>query len=693
MFKFSFNFVREICGFDIKEEEIFKILNLQGFEVDEKIRKGDDTVVTIEVKANRPDMLSHLGIAREICAFKGKPIPCVPKPGLKLSANNFPFNVEIAPEISKRFVLVLIDGIDNSVKTPDYIKKTLENLGINSVNAVVDITNYVMLKYGQPMHTYDVNKISGHTIKVEKQSKDCSILTLGDVPAKLQSGYITISDEKEILCAAGIIGTDKAIVKENTNCVMIESACFDEISVRLASRKMKISTPSSFRFERGIDITQCFNVAGICAEMIAEICGGKIRDTAFEFYPEKKTKEFIDVRVPRVNLLLGTSIKKEQIVEYLEKYDFSCTDKNADEISVEFPDYRLDVKKEVDLIEEIARIHGYDNISPTMPTIQVDYKRNEIWENMDKLREIFVGLGFYEVITYSFIPQNFMNMFSITQNDRLYSDLILENPINKEYALMRPTLAYSLISSLAYNYSMNNTNLALFELGRTYFKDKKDSRTGFKTGYKEKETFGFIFSGKRMEKGWGVNNDIKYSYYDLLNYIDIIFKNFAQGFKLERNNYKFFENLSGYNIIIDGTVVGLLGELNKKIINKVPNAKLIKTPLFYCEIYVEALKEKNKKLKFESKYPFLVRTYNFLVKKDISSEKIEEIISESSPLIQDIEVKDIYIDKNMSEDEHSILYEIKYCSSESTLTSEQIEEIESKFINNLASNLNVVLKA
>ncbi len=691
MFKFSFNFVKEICGFDIKEEELFEILNLQGFEVDEKIRKGDDTVVTIEVKANRPDMLSHIGIAREICAFKGKKLPEPPIIDLKSSFGSFPFNLEIDSDAAKRFSLVVVDGIDNNVPTPEHIKIVLEKLGINPVNAVVDIANYVMLKYGQPMHTYDVNKISGNDIKIQKSEKEYNILTLGNVPAKIQKGYITVSDEKDILCVAGIIGTDKVAVNKDTTCVMVEAACFDEVSIRLASRKMKISTPSSFRFERGIDITQCFNMAGICAKMIAEICGGKIRETIFDYYPIPKNKTFIDLRVSRTNLLLGTSVTKEKIVTYLEKYEFKCKNKSNDIINVEIPSYRLDVTKEVDLIEEVARIHGYDNISPVMPTMKLQYKHNVIWENIDKLREIFVGLGFYEVITYSFIPKSFTEMFNINKNDDLYSDLVLKNPINKDYALMRPTLVYSLVSSLAYNYSMNNTDLSIFEIGRTYFKNQ-DEENASKTGYKEIDKCGFVFSGKRVEKGWGINNDIKYSYYDLLNYLSIIFQNFGQEFELKGNNYKFCEESSGYDIISNGQKVGFLGELNKKVINKISNAKLIKDPVFYCEISIKDLKEKNKKLKFESKYPSLVRTYNFMLTKDISSEKVEKIISESSPLIQDIEVKDIYVDKNMKDNQYSLLYEIKYCSSEFTLTSEQIEKIEASFINVLSSQLNVNLK-
>ena len=705
MFKFSFNLVKEICGIEFDENELFEILNLQGFEVDETVKKGDDTIITIEVKANRPDMLSHLGIAREVCAFKGLSIPKLPEVSginLKKDIEKVPFEVEVDRDAAKRFSLLIIEGLNNTVETPDYIKNILEKLGINCVNAVVDISNYVMLKYGQPMHTYDLDKVSGKTIMVEKSSKDCEILTLGNLPSKIKKGDITISDENEVLCVAGVIGTDKSAVGENTKRVMIEAACFDEVSVRLSSRRLKISTPSSFRFERGIDITQCLNIAKICAKMIIEICGGKIKNTVFDFYPEKKedNKNFVTLRVSRTNLLLGTKLNKEQIINYLEKYEFRCkkslVDKESDSINVQIPFYRLDVKSEVDLIEEVARIHGYDNIEPTMPKLQIRYSKNTIWGNIDKLREIFVGLGFYEVINYSFIPSDFTNIFSIEQSSRLYSDLLLKNPINKEYALMRPTLIYSLISSLAYNYSMNNTDIALFEAGRTYFKKEnkeKEENKNYRTGCSEIDTFGFIFSGIRIEKGWGIDKDIKYSYYDLLNYVNLVFGKFNQEFKLVPKDYKFLENSSGYDIVVDGREIGFLGEVNKKILNKIQNAKLIKTPVFYCEIYVESLKETPKKLKFESKYPPLMRTYNFVVSKDVPSKKIEEIIRQTSPVIQDIKVRDIYVDQNMKENhQHAILYEIKYCSPHQTLFAGMVEEIEMCFINDLAQKLNVFLK-
>ncbi len=687
MFKFSLNLVKQMCGFEISSDEFFKILNLQGFEVDETFKKDDDTIVTIEVKANRPDMLCHLGIAREICAFKGKEIPRVEVSDKPFGNNLFPMDVEVDPDACSRFCLLILEGIDNRVQTPNYIKTLLQKLGINCVNAVVDITNYVMLKYGQPMHTYDADKIHDNCMNVQKYDSESEILTLSGSPLKVKKGDIVVCDKKNILCVAGVVGADISSVQNDTKNVVLEAACFNEVSIRLTSRRMKVSTPSSFRFERGIDIQRCMDIANICAHLIVKICGGKIREGFYDFYPQKPEKNHIDLRISRVNSLLGVNLDKKIVMKYLQSYEFKCIDKNEDGVCVTVPDYRLDVKCEVDIIEEVARIHGYDNIAPTMPTVQLCYNKNTVWDNIDKLREIFVGLGFDEVITYSFIPSDFIDTFKVPKGDRLHSDLILKNPINKEYALMRPTLVYSLVDSLVYNYSLGNMDLSLFEMGKVYFKDETSE-----TNYGELDVAGFIFSGNRIYKGWGIDRNIKYSYYDLLNYVNIIFGEFGQDFKLERSDYRFCEEGTGFNIISDGNVVGFICEINKKSLNKPQNIKLIKGSVFYCEIIVKALRERTKKLKFESKYPSVMRVYNFMVNKNIVSDRIEKIILESSDLVTNIEVCDLYKDKNMNDDEHAILYKVKYCSRQCTLTSNMIENIEQKFITKLASDLNVTLK-
>ncbi len=688
MFKFSFDWLTDYIDKNIPFKEILKILGSQGFEFQGEQKFGEDIITEIEVKANRPDMLSHMGIAREVKAFCGKEIPAPTKADLKINNDSFPIKIRVNDgQICRRFSGIVIKNIDNTIPTPNYIKRRLEALGINTVNAVVDIANYIMLDMGQPMHSYDVDKLNDNEIKVFKATDESKIIILGNKEAEIKPGDIMISDSENILCVAGIIGTDKSTVTEKTKNVLLEGAVFDEINVRLTSRRLKISTPSSFRFERGVNIDYILDILLRCAKMITEICGGEILNEAFDFYPNKTTEKFLNLSVENTNRLLGTNLQMDKIIDYLEKYNFKCTKIDENTLKIQVPSYRLDIKQEVDLIEEVARIHGYDNIEAVMPTIQTNYSRNEIWSKMDKIRETLIGLKFSETINYSFIPENTMEIYGIEPGSAIYSDLTLQNPIAGAYSLMRPMLAFSLLNCLAYNYSIGNSNLGLFELGKIYFKD-----SAFDTGCREIDTCAFIMSGIRIPRGWGCEKDIKYNYYDLLNYIKIIFDNFGQNFELKQNNYKFFEESSGYDIIVNGKIIGFIGELNKQKLSKIQNVKLIKDKIFYCEFYIKDVHEKVKNIEFESKYPPVKRLYNLVHEKNITAAEIINVIKSSSEIIRVITVKDIYIDKNLGESKHAVLYEINYCSKTSTLTSEEIEGIENIFLKNLSEKFGAKLK-
>ncbi len=688
MFKVSFDWLKKFCNKNITYREILNILDLQGFEVKGEQDFGNDKVITIEVKANRPDMLSHIGVAREICAYLGEKIPEINKNNLKIDNDKFPIKINIEEsKVCKRFCGLIINNINNEVETPEYIKDYLEKLGINCINAVVDIANYVMLDLGQPMHTYDIDKISSNEIKIRKSDSECKVNTLGNKPVDVQKGDIVISDSEDVLCIAGIIGSEKSMVQKNTKNIMIEAACFDEVSIRLTSRRLKVSTPSSFRFERGIDESLSADIMLRCAKLINKICGGEFCKVAFDYYPYPKKKNIIDLRVSRTNDLLGINISKEDIYSYLTKYDFRCENINNDIIRVECPSYRLDLLKEVDLIEEVARIHGYDNIEPIMPKITSQYNKNQVWENMDVIRKILRGVGFNEVINYSFIPIDIMNTLKIEKENPLYSELTLKNPIARDYALMRPTLIYSLLNCLAYNYSRNNTDLALFEIGRCYFEDKTKD-----TGCKEEDMLGMIVSGARIKKGWGIDKDIKYNYYDIINFVDLLFNEFGQKYELKESKYGFCEPGTGFDIFVSGKRVGFIAEMKKDVVNKIPNVKLIKDKIFYCELALKELDEKIKKLQFESKYPMVNRLYNIVQKKNVSAQRVIDIIKSSSDLIKSVLVRDVYEDKKMNQDEYAVLYEIDYCSKTQTLTSEQIESIENIFLNKLNNELKAVIK-
>ncbi len=687
MFKFSLNWLRDYCGKDIKYDEIMAKLKSQGFEFAGKQEIGSDVITEIEVKANRPDMLYHMGIAREIKAFDSETVPEVLHQKHDVNNDEFPLKININKDLCKRFCAVKISGLDATKPVPEYISERLNAMGINSVNSVVDIGNYVMLDIGQPLHAYDFDKLNGKELKVDKAAQDSKITTFLGETSEIKKGDIVISDSKDIKCVAGVIGTDGAAVTNCTSSIILEAAVFDDVSVRLTSRRLKISTPSSFRFERGVNSESTFDALIHCAKMITEICGGTIDPYAFDEYALNNKENRLDLSVKNSNNLIGADLNQNEIIKYLEKYNFKCADKSEDIISVQIPNYRLDVKQEIDLIEEVARIHGYDNITPVMPTIMTHYQENKVWSNMDIVREILTGLGFNETINYSFIPNNTMNIFDIKEGERLYSDLVIQNPIANAYSLMRPMMTYSLLNCLAYNYSISNSNLALFELGRVYFKDEK-----MDTGCKEIDTCGFIMSGTRVPKGFGFDKDIKYTYYDLLNYLKLLMNRFGQRFELKQNNYKFCEEGSGYDIVINGKVIGFIGELNKSKMNKIQNVKLIKDKIFYGEFYLSGLEEKVRKIEFESKYPPIKRFYNLMQKKNITAQQVTDIIKKSSNIVRSVIVKDIYSDKTFAENEYAILYEVNYCSKETTLTAEEIEKIEKIFLDELSSELNVKFK-
>lgn len=686
MFKFSFNWLKDYCGENAKFDDIMSKLKTQGFEFQGSQKIGDDVITAIEVKANRPDMLSHLGIAREIKAFDGQKIPQIEKSKIKINNEKFPLKININQKCCKRFCAVKLKNVDCSIKTPEYITKRLNALGVNSVNAVVDIGNYIMIDMGQPLHCYDADRLSGG-LNINFADQDSEVTTFAGEQATTKRGDIIISDDNSIKCIAGIIGSDSAAVTEGSKNIILEAAVFDEVSVRLTSRRLKISTPSSFRFERGVNSQTSFDILSKFAEMVTSICGGTVEDCGFDFYPSGNVEQHLKFSVRDNNKLLGVELSKSEIIKHLEKYDFKCSAESDDIIDVAIPSYRLDVKIPADIAEEIARIYGYDNITPVLPTIQTSYNKNTVWNNMDVVRETLRGLGFNETINYSFIPADSMKTFGIEPGHRLYSELMLQNPIAGAYSLMRPMMTYSLLNCLAYNYSVGNSNLALFEIGRVYFKDEKSD-----TGCKEIDACAFIMSGVRVPRGFGSDKDIKYTYYDLLGYLNIVMTKFGCKFDLENDDYKFCEEGSGYSLIVNGKKIGFIGELNRSKLNKIPNVKLIRDKIFYCEFYLAEISEKVKKIEFISKYPPVRRLYNLVQNKNIPAAEVIKIIKSSSDVVQKVTINDIYSDKNFSENLHAVLYEVNYCSKVATLTTEEIENIEKNFLSKLSSEHGIEFK-
>lgn len=681
MFAVSLNWLCEILKTKISLDDMMSAFNIQGFEVKSIDQISDDYLITIEVKANRSDMLSHYGVAREIASF------------MNIKFENFKSKLELeSVDVSKKvevhvnenvcdyFCIIRIDGVDNSVRTPDYIKKRLEFFGINSINAVVDISNYIAIEMGQPTHAYDFNKIHGNCLHVCENKKDQKFTTLAGTSVDLKQGDILVCDDQKPLCVAGIIGSSNSEVDEQSKSIVIESAVFSKVPVRVASRRLKISSLASFRFERGVDPLNSFNINKIFAERILDICGGRIT-YHFEHSSKVVKEKNIDLRINRVNSILGTNLNTDTISNCLEKYCFKCEKKVDNVLSVKIPSFRLDIEREVDLIEEVARSIGYDNIAPSNMNVMANYRPNHVYERFDVIRNTLNGFGFNEVINYAFIPGEVCKIMNLKSEDCIF----LQNPLSNLYDLMRTNLLYSLLYSLSYNYSIGNCNLSLYEIGRAY--KRVDSS---ETLSSEENLASFVISGNRIDSGFGVGKNIKFDFYDMTSYLRGILSSFNMEYDFEKLDCDYLEN--SYSIMSKKGCIGFVGKVVKnKFLKLLPNLKLIKDNIFYCEINIDKIEEKNKLQKFESKFPSVVRMYNLICSKNISVKKIEDAISECGKEVYSIKVKDVY--KNGIDSAHqAILFEICFWLSERTLKIEEIENLESKILSKLESLYKIKIK-
>ncbi len=681
MFAVSLNWLCEILKTKISLDDMMSAFNIQGFEVKSIDQIDDDYLITIEVKANRSDMLSHYGVAREVASFMDIKFEDF-KSELEFESVDVSKKVEVRVDesVCDYFCIIKIDGVDNSVKTPNYIKKRLEFFGINSINAVVDISNYIAIEMGQPTHAYDFDKIHGDCLCVCENKKNQKFTTLAGTSVDLKQGDILVCDAHKPLCVAGIIGSSNSEVDEKSKSIVIESAVFSKVPVRIASRRLKISSLASFRFERGVDPMSSFTINKIFAERILKICGGRVT-YHFEYSSQKIKEKIIDLRIDRVNLLLGTNLNIDTISNCLEKYRFKCEKKKDDLLSVKIPSFRLDVEREVDLIEEVARSIGYDNIAPSNMNVVANYRPNHIYERFDVIRNTLNGFGFNEVINYAFIPGEVCKIMNLNSEDCIF----LQNPLSNLYDLMRTNLLYSLLYSLSYNYSIGNCNLSLYEIGKAYKRNDLSE-----TLSSEENLASFIISGDRIDSGFGVGKNVKFDFYDMTSYLRNIFSNFNMEYDFEKFDCGYLEN--SYKIMNEGKCIGFIGKVVKgKFLKLLPNLKLVKSNIFYCEINVDEIEEKNKLQKFESKFPSVIRMYNLVCNKSISVKNIKNLIFGCGKEVYSVKVKDVYKD-GIDSAHQAILFEICFWLSERTLKIEEVEHLESKILSKLESLYEIKIK-
>ncbi len=519
----------------------------------------DDYLFEIGLTPNRSDCLSLIGIAREVAMLTGaklKTIDFVADESSESVSGAIDISIQNASACN-RYTARVLRGV--SIKESDpIIKSRLNAIGVRSINNIVDITNYVMFVYGQPMHAFDYDKIMGKKIIVRNASDGGKFTTLDEKERELTAGDIMICDEKRAVALGGVMGGMNSEVSDDTKDILLESAYFDPVTIRRTAKRLGLASESSHRFERGVNPQTVTVALDYAASLMQKSTGCKILSGIADVWPVKYESRDIKARFARINKVLGTDLTNDDILNLLGRLMFEVKQKSDEHVLVEIPQYRHDLVKEIDIIEEIARTYGYNNIKVTMPKIPaVSEKRSEKEVTAAKVRSLLVNNGFYEVINYSFCAHKDLEIFSGDLIDRRIGVL---NPINEEQSVMRMSLLPALIETVKKNMNHKNNDLKLFEIGRSFMKG--DSGEIFETN-----RFTGIITGLCYEDNWS-NAKKVVDFFDIKGIVELI----LESIKVIRYSFKggasskYLHPAVSTQIYIAGEKVGEIGELHPDIL-------------------------------------------------------------------------------------------------------------------------------
>ncbi|HOK94192.1 MAG TPA: phenylalanine--tRNA ligase subunit beta, partial [Candidatus Pacearchaeota archaeon] len=667
-----------------KPEKLAEFLTMHSFEVEEVKEEDRDFILNIDILPNRAcDCLSHLGIAREIAVLiknsKFQIPNFKPKEDKTLKAKNF-LTVEVKDQSAcKRYTARVITDV-KIASSPEVIQKRLKACGLRPINNVVDILNYVMLETGQPLHAFDYDKIEGKKLIVRFATERERIVTLDEKNYTLDKDILVIADEKQPLALAGIKGGKIPEIDEKTKTIVIESANFDQKIIRHSSRKLKLRTDASWRFENGIDPNLTEEVINEAAFLVQKYAKGKIVKGIVDFYPQRAYPRRIKLDLDYVEKLLGVKISPKEITKILNSLGFKII-KNASKINksllVEVPTRRLDISIPEDLIEEIGRIYGYQNIPPAMPILPISIPaKNEelLWEK--KVKELIKEFGFTETYLYSFLSEKDAELFMLTPT-RFISNLIeIKNPVSSNTKYLRPSLLPNLLKMVEAN-QKREKEIRVFELGKIYYLEDKNKLT-------EKKMIAGIISGsnKFLElKG------VLESLFESLGIVDVFFDNFED--TPEETPRLFWQRGTSAEIKIGDLELGFLGEIRREILDFYK----IEKPVFAFEIEFEKLlkvAEEEHEYEVPSSYPEIIRDIALLVPTQTLSGEVMQKIHEldKNNLIRDIDIFDIFEGEPLPKDKKNLAFHIIFQSKNRPLSSKEVDKVMEKIIKGLEKNKN-----
>lgn len=633
----------------------------------------NDTVFELEITPNRPDCLSHIGIARELSAYYGKELK-YPETEIKSEiSEKTSDNVKVSIEdsnLSRRYVTRILKNV--TVKeSPKWLKERIEAVGLRSINNIVDVSNFILMEMNHPNHVFDLDKIEGNEIKVKSAVNGDKLVTLDEQERELEDGDIVICDSKKILALGGVMGGLDSEVTDNTKNILLEVAQFNPQNVRKTSRRLTLSSDSSYRFERGIDVEDSIKVINRLANLIQEVAGGEILNGYVDVYPVPHENKVAELNFERLNRFVGKVIPREKVIEILRNLEIDVKD-NGETLTLTAPSYRGDLELEQDYFEEVIRMYGFDNIENILP--RVDINKNSTLDTTkltDRVKTICASVGLKEVINYSFIPKDALQKLKFTgvSEDKLID---ISNPITEDFVTMRPTLLYSLIKNAKDNMNRNVSNIRFFEVSRTFEKAEELAKEDIKVG--------IILAGENDKTLWNPK-PVHYDFYDLKGIVEEIFSKLKfQNFSLKRSVQTEFHPGRSADVFVGKEYIGSFGEIHPDVLE---NFGLNKKTVLVAEFNIELIKKYiNKPFVYQGivKYPAVPRDLALVMNENILVGDVLKTIERIDKKVEKVELFDIYQGIGVEPGKKSVAISILLRDDSKTLEEKEINDIIDKIL-------------
>ena len=662
---------------DHKKDGIYILDHQDSFELGMDVRDVlgiNDALIEFEITSNRPDCRSIIGIAREAAVTLGKELKY---PEIKVQAcdEEMSFEIDIQTDLCKRYCGRVVKDVKVG-PSPYWMQRKLIEAGMRPISNIVDITNYVMLELGQPLHAFDLDDIKYNKMTVKMAEEGEKFTTLDGVERTLTSDMLVIGNQDKTLDLAGIMGGENSEIKDTTTSIFIEGASFAKENIRATSKKLGLRTEASSRFEKGIDINLAEEAVNRACQLIEELGCGTVLNGMLDYYPQKEEVQKVTVNPVRINKLLGVNVPMDQFINILESLEFKCNLVSSEVLELEVPTFRLDITEDADILEEIARIYGYNNIpSASLEGNATAGVKTEKQKFIDNVKSNSIACGLNEILTYSFVSPRGVDKINLPADDEKRNFVKIMNPLGEETSVMRTTLIPNMLDVISTNISHKVEEVSAFECGNTFIPQE-----------------GLPIETKKYCVGmYGKEVD----FFVLKGVIESVLNNVGlKGYEIEpeTTNLTFHPGRCA-KIVYNNIYIGTFGELHPNVIENYNLGQRV----YVAEINIDTVFENLNLTKSYNplpKYPSTSRDIALIVKDEVFVKQIEDIIkANGEDLVESYKLFDVYKGAQIEEGHKSIAYSITYRSKDKTLTDEDVAKVHEKILSELSEKLNANLRS